>query len=55
MANEQVAEVRMPSRDFCLHRLTEGAPSLRFLQGWVAMLCARFDLLQRRDQTHGGA
>jgi hypothetical protein len=33
---------------------TEGAPSLRFLQGWVAMLSALIDLLWllwRRDQT----
>jgi hypothetical protein len=26
---------------------TEGAPSLRFLQGWAAMLLAPFDLLVR--------
>jgi hypothetical protein len=32
--------------------VAEGAPSLRFLQGWVAMLPALFDLLWRRDQTH---
>jgi hypothetical protein len=30
----------------------EGGPSLRFLQGWVAMLRVLFDLLWTRDQTH---
>jgi hypothetical protein len=30
----------------------EDAPSLRFLQGWAALLRALFDLLRRRDQTH---
>ncbi len=34
-------------RDVCLHYFAEGAPSLRFLQGWAAMLFAPFDFLNR--------
>jgi hypothetical protein len=34
---------------------TEGAPSLRFLQGWAAMLLELFHWLRHRpDQTTGG-
>jgi hypothetical protein len=37
----------------CLRRPTEGAPSLRFLQGWAAMLRVLFDLRSGlRDQAY---